>query len=96
MIGIFDSGVGGLTVCKEIFKRLPNCQIIYFGDTARLPYGTKEEVRRVTLERLEKCGTKGGIVIGPTHLVEPEVPWENLIAIIEAVNEFEGKYLKHK
>ena len=41
MIGIFDSGVGGLTVAKEIFKSLPNYQIIYFGDTARLPYGTK-------------------------------------------------------
>lgn len=41
MIGIFDSGVGGLTVVKEIFKHLPDNQIIYFGDTARLPYGTK-------------------------------------------------------
>jgi len=41
MIGIFDSGVGGLSVVKEIFKYLPNFQIIYFGDTARLPYGTK-------------------------------------------------------
>ncbi len=36
-----DSGVGGLTVVKEIFKYLPEYQIIYFGDTARLPYGTK-------------------------------------------------------
>jgi glutamate racemase len=41
MIGIFDSGVGGLTVVKEVFKYLPEYQIIYFGDTARLPYGTK-------------------------------------------------------
>ena len=41
MIGVFDSGVGGLTVVKEIFKQLPQCRIIYFGDTARLPYGTK-------------------------------------------------------
>lgn len=41
MIGIFDSGVGGLTVVKELFKSLPEYQIIYFGDTARLPYGTK-------------------------------------------------------
>lgn len=41
MIGIFDSGVGGLTVTKEIFKHLPGYQVIYFGDTARLPYGTK-------------------------------------------------------
>ena len=41
MIGVFDSGVGGLTVVKEIFNYLPEYQIIYFGDTARLPYGTK-------------------------------------------------------
>lgn len=43
MIGIFDSGIGGLTVAKEIFKYLPGYQIIYFGDTARLPYGTKSK-----------------------------------------------------
>ncbi len=43
MIGIFDSGVGGLTVVKEILKNLPKYQLIYFGDTARLPYGTKGE-----------------------------------------------------
>ena len=42
-IGIFDSGVGGLTVVKQIMKTLPNENIIYFGDTARLPYGTKSK-----------------------------------------------------
>ncbi len=41
MIGIFDSGVGGLTVVREIFKKLPDYKIVYFGDTARTPYGTK-------------------------------------------------------
>jgi len=40
-IGIFDSGIGGLTVVKEIIRELPNEEIIYFGDTARLPYGNK-------------------------------------------------------
>lgn len=40
-IGVFDSGIGGLTVVKEIRKILPNEDIIYLGDTARLPYGTK-------------------------------------------------------
>jgi len=40
-IGVFDSGIGGLTVVREIFKRLPNEKVIYFGDTARVPYGTK-------------------------------------------------------
>jgi len=42
-IGIFDSGIGGLTVAKEINKQLPNENIIYFGDTAHLPYGNKSE-----------------------------------------------------
>lgn len=40
-IGVFDSGVGGLTVAKEIMNELPNENIIYFGDTARVPYGDK-------------------------------------------------------
>lgn len=42
-IGIFDSGVGGLTVAKEIMNLLPNEKIIYLGDTARAPYGTEEK-----------------------------------------------------
>lgn len=40
-IGVFDSGVGGLTVVKALIKRLPHENIIYFGDTARVPYGVK-------------------------------------------------------
>ena len=40
-IGIFDSGVGGLTVLKEVRNVLPNEKIIYLGDTARVPYGEK-------------------------------------------------------
>ncbi|KAF0217284.1 MAG: hypothetical protein FD174_3392 [Geobacteraceae bacterium] len=51
-IGIFDSGVGGLTVLKEVVKTLPQEDTIYFGDTARFPYGTKspETVIRYSLE----------------------------------------------
>ena len=40
-IGVFDSGVGGLTVVREIMQQIPNEKIIYFGDTARVPYGNK-------------------------------------------------------
>src|SRR5512139_990293 len=40
-IGIFDSGIGGLTVAREIARALPDEDLIYLGDTARLPYGTK-------------------------------------------------------
>lgn len=42
-IGIFDSGIGGLTVFKEVIKELPNESIIYLGDTARVPYGTRSK-----------------------------------------------------
>ncbi|NET34916.1 MAG: glutamate racemase [Cyanothece sp. SIO1E1] len=42
-IGVFDSGVGGLTVLRELYRQLPNESILYFADTARLPYGTRSQ-----------------------------------------------------
>lgn len=42
-IGVFDSGVGGLTVLRQLYKQLPNESIIYFGDTAHLPYGIRSQ-----------------------------------------------------
>lgn len=54
-IGIFDSGIGGLTVVKEILKILPNESIYYLGDTARVPYGIRspETVTRYAVENTE-------------------------------------------
>lgn len=54
-IGVFDSGVGGLTVFKEILQQLPGEELIYLGDTARVPYGTKSPatVLRYALEAAE-------------------------------------------
>ena len=51
-IGVFDSGIGGLTVVRALRRQLPSEKIIYFGDTARVPYGTKsaETIRRYTRE----------------------------------------------
>ena len=40
-IGVFDSGVGGLSVVKELHNTLPGEDIVYFGDTGRVPYGTR-------------------------------------------------------
>ena len=40
-VGVFDSGIGGLTVAREIMRNLPAEKIVYFGDTARVPYGNK-------------------------------------------------------
>ena len=50
-IGVFDSGVGGLTVVREIMRQMPNEKIIYFGDTARVPYGNKS---KETITRFSK------------------------------------------
>lgn len=50
-IGVFDSGVGGLTVVKEIMNQIPGETIIYFGDTARLPYGSKSQETILTYTR---------------------------------------------
>jgi len=53
-IGVFDSGVGGLTVVKELIRQLPSEDIVYFGDTARVPYGIKsqETVIRFSIENM--------------------------------------------
>lgn len=60
-IGIFDSGVGGLTVYRALHNRLPNEHFIYLGDTARVPYGTKSlaTVERYALENSEFLASRG-------------------------------------
>jgi len=60
-IGIFDSGVGGLTVTKQIFKKLPKENVIYFGDTARTPYGTRsaEIIRKFSVQNISFLSTQG-------------------------------------
>ena len=60
-IGVFDSGVGGLTVVRELMSKLPQENIIYFGDTARVPYGTKsfETIKRFSLQNCNFLLSKG-------------------------------------
>ncbi len=76
-IGVFDSGLGGLTVVKELIHHLPNEKIVYFGDTARVPYGTKsgetiirysQEIVRALLEYKVKmvvvaCNTASSLAL---------------------------------
>ncbi len=50
-IGVFDSGVGGLTVAREIMRQMPQEQIVYFGDTARVPYGSKSKETVINFSR---------------------------------------------
>jgi glutamate racemase len=54
-IGVFDSGVGGLTVLQEIYRQLPQESVLYFGDTARVPYGTRSaaEILEFTRQTLD-------------------------------------------
>lgn len=59
-IAMLDSGVGGLTVVREIFRQLPQERIVYFGDTARMPYGPRShiEVRQFAVEIIEFLNTQ--------------------------------------
>ncbi len=59
-IGFFDSGVGGLTVLREVIRRLPSESTLYIGDNARAPYGTRsdDEVRRFSAECLDELASR--------------------------------------
>jgi glutamate racemase len=66
-VGVFDSGIGGLTVAHEVIRQLPHESVLYFGDTARVPYGPKspDTVRRYSREIADFLRAEGvkGIVI---------------------------------
>ncbi len=61
------------------------------GTQTTMPFGTADDVRRCVKEMVEKVGFDGGLVIAPTHMLEPEVPYENLEALVEAVRTY-GEY----
>lgn len=66
-IGVFDSGIGGLTVAREIMRQIPNERIVYFGDTMRLPYGTKSKDNIILCSRqiisfLQSQGVKAIVI----------------------------------
>ena len=58
------------------------------GTQTTLPFGTPEEVRETVLKNLKISGPEGGLLCTPTHLVEPEVPWENIEAYVQACRDF--------
>lgn len=93
-IGVFDSGVGGLTVLRALRERLPAADFVYLGDTARLPYGTKspDTVRRYALQAAEAlrachvralvvaCNTASGVALDALTARWPEVP---VVGVVE-------------
>lgn len=93
-IGIFDSGLGGLTVVKEVMKQLPNESIVYFGDTARVPYGSKSketvtkfsaQIIRFLIEQDVKaiiiaCNTVNSNCIEALRLEFPNIP---IVGVVE-------------
>jgi glutamate racemase len=91
-IGVFDSGIGGLTVVRELMRQLPNESIIYFGDTARVPYGPKspETVLRYSREIvafLKGEGVKAVVVACNTATAHalPALREENDLPIIGVI-----------
>ena len=90
-IGLFDSGIGGLTVLKALWSTLPNESFIYLGDTARLPYGSKspQTIERYCLQNIDflvkrgvkaivvACNTASTVLLDKPH--EFAVPIYNVI-----------------
>ena len=58
------------------------------GTQTTMPFGTPEEVRETVRRMIETVGKGGGLVIAPTHVLEPEVPWENVEALVQAIKDF--------
>ena len=92
-IGVFDSGIGGLTVVREIARQLPNESIVYFGDTARVPYGPKspDTVRRYSREittYLQDQGVKAVVVACNTATAHalPELQAEYSLPVVGVVD----------
>lgn len=61
------------------------------GTQTTMPFGTPEEVRETVRNMIETVGKGGGLTVAPTHMLEPEVPWENIEALLQAVRDF-GTY----
>ena len=71
--------------------RLANGRLAFWGTVGTqttLPFGKPQDVKEAIWANLRTCGRAGGLVVAPTHLVEPEVPWENLLAMKEACETF--------
>lgn len=75
---------------KEIYNKYGDRISFHgaIGTQTTMPFGTPEEVRQTVHDVLNMAGKKGGILAAPTHLLEPEVPWENVMAYVEACRDY--------
>lgn len=75
---------------EEIYKKYGDRISFHgtIGTQTTMPFGTPEEVRAEVFKNLDIAGKNGGLLVSPTHLLEPEVPWENIKAYIEACNDY--------
>lgn len=104
-IGVFDSGVGGISVLRELVSIMPNENYLYLGDSSNAPYGTKslEEVRRLTIQNVETllgkgaksivvaCNTATSAAVAVLREMYPELPLVGIEpAIKPAVSEYPG------
>ena len=58
------------------------------GTQTTMPFGMPDEVRVVVKHMIKTVGGSGGLLIAPTHVLEPDVPWENILAFVDAVNDY--------
>jgi len=92
MIGLFDSGIGGLTVLKSLQKLLPKESYIYLGDTARLPYGTKsgETIKRYTQQNIAFLKDKGvDTIVSACHSASSSILQFNIKESLPLLNVIE-------
>lgn len=97
MIGLFDSGIGGLTVLKSLKEKLPQSSFIYLGDTARLPYGTKspETISRYTKQNIHFLKQQGvNIVISACHSASSSILIYNITDSLPLYNVIEPSCLE--
>lgn len=102
MIGIFDSGIGGLSILAEVRKMHPGCDLSYFGDTANVPYGGRsdDEIRALSIraaETLKKgnpdliiaaCNTVTSVAIDEVRASLPDIPVVGVVPVLKTAAEY--------
>src|SRR6185503_3654315 len=99
MIGIFDSGVGGLTILREIQQVLPNADVVYFGDTAHVPYGNRSagEITQLSESAVDVllgyhpslivigCNTATAVAIKTLREKHPNTPIVGVVPVVKTL-----------